>query len=116
MNNFGSLGFVCAIYSLLYILHAITNNCCLRFKCCRKLNAKLEKMLYWNSTLRIVIESYSIGLICCLLNARHLDFSKEDKWVYANTILTLVVLPALIIFPIFGLIFLLKKFDKLHED
>ena len=114
LNNFGSIGFVCAIYSLLYILYTVTKNCCECLKCCRRLNVKLERALYWNGTLRIIIESYTIGLICCLLNAMHLDFSSEDNWVYMNTILTVIFLPFLLLWPILAVIFLLCKFNQLH--
>ena len=49
----------------------------------------------------MTIESYIIGLICCLLNLRNIDFSDEsDDWTKANSIITYIVLVYFILFPI----------------
>lgn len=116
LNNFGSLGIVCVGYFFLIIGNYIASRCCYRVKCCRKRTRALTASLYWNIPMRVIMESYTIGFICCLLNMRILDFSRDDKWVYSNTILTLVILPVLVFFPILAGRFMYRNFHDLEDN
>ena len=74
--------------------------CFRKYKCCNRSYKKLAKKLYWSIVLRTIIESYVIGLICCFINAMNLDFSREDTWTLINAILTVIIGPLLILFPV----------------
>lgn len=64
----------------------------------------------------MVIQSYILGLICCLLNLRVLDYSDDaDTWTKANTIITLVMFPIYVLFPIFGIQFICRNFERLDD-
>ena len=97
-------------YAFYYI---ILNFKCL--KCCRKFRKYLDKKLFWGAIIRLMIESYGIGFICILLNVRELDLSNDDTWTYLNSVLTLIALPAFIIFPVVGVFIMCKKFTRLSE-
>ena len=63
----------------------------------------------------MIIESYIIGFICCLINLRVLDFYSDDKWTFANSVLTCLLLPVLILFPILAPCFMRKNFATLNS-
>jgi len=63
-----------------------------------------------------VIESYVIGFICCLINVRVIDFTREEKWTFANTVLTLIVLSILVLFPIISVRYMFKNFANLEAN
>ena len=71
LNNFGTLGVFFASLPLIYAVYYCIKPC-QGIYCCRKSAKRLGKYLFWRSTLRLIIECYIIGLICCLLNAREL--------------------------------------------
>ena len=100
---------------MLYILHALFNcciNCC---ECSRRISNKLGRSLYYSYLLRMVLESFLVGYICCMLNLRVIDFTVEaDMWTRANEIATLVIFLMYIIFPIGGCIFLYRNFRLLR--
>ena len=118
MNSFGSLGFVFfGILPILYILSfCLSLACCSFLKCCRRSSKRLNKQLYWGVLLRMMIESYIIGLISCLLNAKNLDFSREDNWTYLNSVLAFVFLPIFLLFPAISGCFLRSKRESLESD
>ena len=63
----------------------------------------------------MLIESYVIGFICCTLNIREIQVREGDNWTRANSILTLVLYPILILFPFVSAIFMLKNWNKLRH-
>ena len=63
----------------------------------------------------MTIESYIIGLICCLLNLRNMDSdgaaAPADKWTKANSVLTYILLVYFILFPVVALYKMHANFD-----
>ena len=115
-QNFGTLGFVIAAQPIIYITYYIMASCAGRIKCCKRNSRKLGRILFWNSLLRLVIESFVIGILCCLLNARELEFDTENKWTYANAVLTLIFLPIFAFFPIISGLCMCRGFKKLENE
>ena len=79
----------------------------------------VNKKLFWGILLRIIIESYVIGFICCLLNIvvireESLAPNAED-WTKANSIFVLIVFPTLCLFPFVSACYLYKNFDNLKK-
>ena len=62
-----------------------------------------------------MIQSYVIGLICCLLNLNTMDLKSDDYWVFFNAVGTCLLTPILFIFPIFGIIFMPCYISKLKD-
>ena len=112
MQNFGSLGFFCAMLVPVYLISFLIK-CFRKYKCCGRMYKKLAKKLYWSIVLRTIIESYVIGLICCFVNALNLDFSREDPWTFANTMLTVIVGPLLILFPVIATFYMYMNWNQL---
>ena len=58
----------------------------------------------------MIIEGYVIGLLCCLIATRSLDFTQNiDRWTQINSFLTVIVLVLLTSFPILSIRFMLKN-------
>lgn len=112
MNNFGTLGFFVGLLFPLIMLYELIN-LFQGIKCCRKTARRLGKALFYSVVLRMLMESYVIGLLCTLINLKSLDFSMDDKWTFANAFITCVLFPILMIFPIFAILFMLGNWDEL---
>ena len=116
MENFGTLGFIFAIMPLFYLLHFCTKffrSC----KYCRRLSYKLNRRLYYGYLLRLIIESYIIGWLCCLINFVSMDlFEEADGWTRLNEIITILAGITYILFPIVGTVILLVNFKHLKDD
>ena len=115
LNNYGTLGFVFAMMPLLYFVHAVASFS--QYQCCAKFRRNLGKKIYWGTLLRMLIEGYVIGLISCLINIRSLDFTEDqDRWTQFNSILSVIVITLLTLFPIIAIRLLLKNFRRLGEQ
>ena len=56
MPNLGSIGVIIVAYPLIYLLYYLMGMC-QAFKCIRKQRKSLSKNLFWNATIRLIIES-----------------------------------------------------------
>lgn len=114
MNNLGTFGFILLASSFVYAFYYVILACkC--YKCCRRARKRLEPKLFWGLLLRMIIEGYIITLICCLLNSVKLDFSAESRFILTNSIVSVVSLPLLLLFPIVAICFMLGNFDQLKQ-
>ena len=114
MNNFGTLGFFLALYPFIYLTYYIV----VQFqgvRCCRRTAKRMASTIFWSSLLRLIIESYIICFICCLCNLRKLDFSFDDNWTSINAVLTCVIFPIVILFPIWSVRKMYKNFLNLKQ-
>lgn len=87
-----------------------------RYTCCFKVSKWLEGKLFWSAYIRLMMESYIIGFICCLLNIRQLDFGSGDSYTVFNSVLTVIVLPIYVLFPILHIAFMYKNFKSLGQS
>ena len=115
LNNFGTLGFLLSLlplaYAMFWLLGGCRRNSC---KCYKRIMKRLNRQLYWSLILRVLIESYMIGLICSLLNVRLLDFStQQNRWTFANQVITLIILPVMCLFPILSATLMITRWRKL---
>ena len=115
MNNFGTLGFiiVCVLTPLYltYWLFTKFNG----YRVCKKVTKRIGAYLIWGTILRMMIESYVIGLICCSLNIRDIRLRGVDKWTMSNSALTLFLFPVFTIFPFISAIFMLRNWKRLDN-
>ena len=113
-HNFGTLGLVIACLPVIYLLYGSTGFCD-RFKTMRRQRKKLAKNLFYGWPIRIMIESYVIGVICILLNVKTLDLQGETTWVSFNSFMSLIMMCIFSLFPIYSIGFMLYNFDQLKE-
>ena len=73
LANLGTFGAILLSSIGLYLYYYCISPC-KGLKCARKTKKKLGASLFWGFILRMIIEGYMIAFICCLLNARKLDF------------------------------------------
>ena len=73
----------------------------------------MHRNIFWGALLRMIMEGYIIGLISCLCNMRELEFNsdKADNWTVANSVMTMIILPVLGLFPILASCFMLWNHD-----
>ena len=77
----------------------------------------MNRMLYYGYLLRLIIESYIIGWLCCLINFASMDLSEEaDGWTRLNEVITIFAGILYIMFPVVGTVILLANFKHLKED
>ena len=77
----------------------------------------LNRKLYWGLTLRLILESYVIGFICCLLNLNMLDVTSDaDNWTLANGVIAIVVFSIVCFFPFVAVYYMHRNFKSLKED
>ena len=102
-----------AAFPFLYTYHFLSR-CFLSVKCCKSITKWLGNQLYYGALMRMIIESYVIGIISCMLNLRWIYLSNEetDNWSKANTFVTLVVLPLYLLFPLLGICLIKKNQNK----
>lgn len=115
LYNFGTLGFFSlGVYPVIYMVMY----CCKPFICCKKRKKKIGRWLYWGALLRIIIESYLIGMVCTFLNVNHLDFrfGQIPSFDFVNHVLTLVVGAILVYFPIRAVHFMNANFSKIKQQ
>ena len=116
LNNFGTMGFVFAMLPFVYLIIFVASYC-RACRCCRRCTKRARNYLYWSILLRLTIEGYVIGLICSLINMINLDLSREtDNWTFGNSVITLVIFPMLILFPIYCIWFMNKYRLSLNTD
>lgn len=65
-------------------------------------------MVMWSSTLRALIETYLIGTIGTLRNAENIKWDNAEDTI--NSLLTIIAVPGVIIFPIWVLWYLRSNF------
>ena len=76
---------------------------------------KLGSHLFYGSIVRIITESYIIALMSAMININSLDFSLEDGWACANTVITLITLAILTLYPIVAVVFMFSNWAKLSR-
>ena len=113
MNNLGTLGFIMAMLIPLCFIHKIISYCQV-IRCCRRVARRLGNILYFGLFLRLIMESFVIGFLATLINLRSIDFSNEDSWTFANAIITCILLPIFILFPVFATLLMLGNWNMLH--
>ena len=74
---------------------------------------EIEKQLYWNSLIRVLMESFLILLLCCMINTSHLDWTSVSLAI--NSTLVIVIAATILGFPIVILCILNRYFYQLEN-
>ena len=114
INNFGSLGFFFlviapTIYTSYFLARQFSCSCCKRY------TDRLQDKLFYNTILRLIIESYVIGIICIFLNVRDIEFHSGDNWTFANAVLTVIFLPIFALFPFLSIRVMYYGRDRMND-
>ena len=112
--NFGSLGMVLMMYPLLYIYQFLIAFCSFSDRC-RRHRRKLGDNLYWGALLRLLIESYMIGILGCFLNIEIISFDSANSstWQILNAYFTVLMTFVFGIFPIATIGYMAVNFKAL---
>ena len=112
VHNLGSLAIFLACFPILALLDLLLRP----FKeveQLKKLQIKINESIYWNSTIRIIIESYTILLVVSLVNTTDMTYDKfGTQFISSSTIFFLIIC---ITFPFASSLFILKNFSKLND-
>ena len=114
--NLGSLGVMILLYPCIYIYYYLIKFCACSRKC-RYHKKNLASQIFWNTLLRLLIESYMIGVLCSCVNVgiASFDFANSTLWQNINSVLTYLLIITFTIFPVYTIRFLSKNFTKLRS-
>ena len=82
-------------------------------KCSLKASKRIEKALFWNSTIRFIKESYAIALMCCFINIKAFTWNTIGEGVSSS--LTVFLIFISILFPIAIAIALNSNYHQLKH-
>jgi len=74
----------------------------------------MEQTLFWSLPIRLTIESYTITLVCALINLEHVDFN-GTLFVQLNSYVTVFCLLWLTLFPICAHVFMMCNQKQLAD-
>jgi len=114
-NNMGSLIFALVMSPLLAIVAKIL----FLFKQYPKLirrAKKIEKGIYWNNTIRVLLESYIVMVVCCSIQSTNYEFSSGSWGKIVYSCVAIFYSAVCLILPFFQAIFCYKNFDKLDDE
>ena len=96
--------------------------CYKRHKCLDRLFNKLRSILFWNSTIKIFIESYTILVMCVLINTTYVSltpitfqFTFGSPGEIVSSVLTVFFAVLVVIFLLGMGIYLYKNFNNLDD-
>lgn len=122
MNNFGTLGLTFAFLPILYAFYMLVSLFKHQAKACLRYRESLRNKLFYGYLIRLIMESFVIGMICSLISMRVILFRDEyqddeerDMWVQANEIIAYFATSIFLLFPIIGTVFLFRRFNQLEE-
>ena len=110
IHGLGSLGFAVFSFPILAVfelfLRLFSKN-----KAAFKLQQKIAKSIYWNFPIRILIEAYTILIVCCLLNLLNLTWDSTGEIILSY--FSIFGASLCVLFSIWTPIHLYWNFDKL---
>ena len=117
LYNFGSLAIFLSFFPILVVTDLILRLLRKRSKKARIIQQKISSSIYWNASIRVVIESYVILLLSALINAVTTSEMRWDKpgtkFITINTIFFLVLCMS---FPFVATAFLYFNFHKTKDQ
>ena len=79
MNNMGTLGVIIAILPFVYLMQWVTSCFGQKFIRVRRLNKYLHFRLYYSYIIRVTMQSFLIGLVCCFIALRYVMISESQQ-------------------------------------
>ena len=113
MHNLGSLALFIALSPLYYIYYFLLG-CCSHYKKIEEKRKQLGKTIFWGLLLRLIMESYMIVVICCLINVQQLDWS--DDWNSFNSGLSIAFFVIFMAFPILSTLYLYCNWKRTGQS
>lgn len=110
VHNMGSLVFFILAFPAL-ALTAYLFKFCRQFRAIRKAKKDIEKSIYWNYVIRLLIESYTILAVCGMINLTALEWGEPGTiFISINAIMFLIICAIL---PFLQLYLVQKNFEKI---
>ena len=97
LNNMSSMGILMVLFPLIFLISPLLC-CCEGNRFVSKIRSFLDRHLYWSFPLRFMIESYTIVVLCCLINFKWLQTS--ELWDIINSTLSIAVFIMIVAVPI----------------
>ena len=91
LNNMGTMFFFILLYPVLYTLQRLISLCKKCNKPADRTHRKLKKMLFYRLPITVMIESYGILAICCLLALPVIDFTSSGLAVQSSICLFFLI-------------------------
>lgn len=110
MHNIGSISLMILAWPAL-ALSILFMTPCTKVPCMVKLRIKLKNMIFWDSTLKTITETYTIFVMCVLINTLNLKF--ETPGEITSSSLTIFFGILVILTPLILCVYMYKKFRKL---
>ena len=119
MHNIGSISLMILAWPAL-ALSILFMTPCTKVPCMVKLRIKLKNMIFWNSTVKTITETYTIFVMCVLINTLNVRFSFlffqlkfETPGEITSSSLTIFFGILVILTPLILCVYMYKKFRKL---
>ena len=112
LNNLGTFAVVFLLY-FTALLFLVCLKCCKKHENVKKLGITLREKLVMNFLISMLFESYSQIVICCFINFKTISWSTIG--VNIQTSFAILFFCGCIIFPIWIICRLTKKFDRLQS-
>jgi hypothetical protein len=112
LNNLGTFAVVFLLY-FTALLFLVCLTCCKKHENVNKLGITLREKLVMNFLISMLFESYSQIVICCFINFKTISWSTTG--VNIQTSFAILFFCGCIIFPIWIICRLTKKFDRLQS-
>ena len=114
LNNLGTLLIFFIIYPLLVLVYYLLlpfKKCC---KCCKRMNQKLNKDLFYGMIITGIVESYATLSLCCLVSLyTPLQFTSYGLIVQAVSCLIFALI--VVFMPVFIIRVFTKNFESLNS-
>ena len=113
LNNMGTLAIGYLLWGVAAIVSCFLKCFIYESKRVRKTHIWLKKMLFYNSLISLMLESYSLLSVCCLINFSYISF--DTYGVTVHSVACIFFFIAIIVMPIFLSRTLIRAFTTLHE-
>ena len=74
--NIGSMIISYIAFPILSLIVACLKPCYKKSKCLTSVYNKIRQQIYWNSTIKVLTETYVIVVMCVLINSKYVSFLK----------------------------------------
>ena len=114
LNNMGSMAIAYTIWTVCALCAKILKCFVYHSKRARKAYNYLRKKVFYNSLISLILESYSLIAVCCLINMGFISFETYGVTVHSVACITFLIL--IIVLPIALTQHLIRFFRDLEES
>ena len=114
INNLGSLYLIFVLFAAKMIVYAMLRPFRDKNTKIEEVLKKMDRYLFWNALLQVMLESYMIVALCCLISMKH-KFSFESFGMTIQSLTCFFFTTLLVLAPVYFFSHLLKKYNILKS-